>query len=388
MQFNIKPHFVLAVIATVAAASLIVFAKNAAYSTEGREKNVHLVKARFISKEVISGRTIANFTVNHVYHGDSQLEGMNFASRVNEGRGDSIGASIRQTPKEQEEGIWALRKNQANIFPIFQVFFGKKWPSRMGVDLRYAQAMKLAEAVESVSLNETESPMVDRLVEYALGDVPEISRWATTSILQLGERGKKILFQGNAPRNDLPVMAKIALDKFLVKENDEFWTTSEDRHELLFTLASSNMKPIEATALVQRLDLIAQHNLLPIDDLVEIIHIVINNVQFSAKERQHCLGILGRIVNTSNNSAAVAELVEQIEGSDQQMALMAAYALRNSTKRDDWPQAYLEKVKENKKGSIADWPWARLEEIKENKKGSKVAEVLEKILKERVTEED
>jgi hypothetical protein len=262
-----------------------------------------LVKAEVVKTAPLSGGLQITLKVLHVYSGTIIVNGGTFTAGSTANGADSIGMSVWPVPVVGERGLWVVGATQGERYSgRMMPGFDFRFPSRQGIDPRYAQAQALASTVGDV-FHATPEKGLELLRKAIHSQVPEVSGWAAKSLSAVSPHDL-IEERAEAIAGKLPLAADIAVDEAMTKAHGQEWLNSNDRKLLLDNLARSKPIEYEAWLIERHLDLVSQHlGIAPLQHvaskgdrmLVDAITAAIGNATFPLEARRVLVASLGRM---------------------------------------------------------------------------------------------
>jgi hypothetical protein len=255
----------------------------------------------------------ATLKVTHVYAGNSVHEGDSFVVPSSGDAPDVNGTGVRPVPKVGEQGLWVVKVHKGEAFShnLLREFHGV-FPARKGIDKRYDQAKKLAEAVEEVY--HAEPVKAENLLNHQwVSSVPEVSMWAVRSLAEVApgaiiERANDLSGGGK-----VGIPGQTAGDEALCRLLKEKWIESDDRRKLLMKWATTTPSEFDAEVVGQWLDQFSQHADSKDQALVDAMQALILNENYPKPIRLNLIHALWVMVDRHDLSVPAMSALREIE---------------------------------------------------------------------------
>lgn len=228
--------------------------------------------------------------ITHVFCGRPDAMGAEFVVRCfKEPEMDFTGRDLKPPLLEPGEiGLWVLSEvPTGKLHAATRCELGSDfWPMRKGINPRYEEAKKLAQAIEKVARAPSRADQLLVLQRLATNRDPGISKWAIRSLAWTGrggwtdaERGDFLDRLVEDEQARLPVAGQVAVDNALLELRKE-WRTSPQRLKLLKKWVSSRLSAEDASEMVGQLDWMCQQPSmagLEMEQLLALIKTAIEN---------------------------------------------------------------------------------------------------------------
>ena len=274
----------------------------------------------------------AQLEIQHVYVGPAEVKGARFSVRTTKsGQGSNM---LHPAPKENEVGIWALRKNKGGElvtgFSLTFLYRGLPLPSRLGVSPRYEQTSILAERIEKI----TTAPAEERWAMaqgYTRDPVAEVAAWAVHFAGELGGPQVIEFIRELAQDETLGIAVQVSIDEVLFKIDPD-WGQSKERWEMFNRWVTKDYSDDPYVGRIRnRLDLASQHGGLDGALLWILLERAFKAKTLPALVLRECGWLIGTATERSKDAGAIYDrLVKFItESNSHDMRLACARALKN-----------------------------------------------------------
>ena len=262
----------------------------------GEKPTTALVRAKVKSVEqVTKTRSTAVLEIVHVYTGPAEWKGRTFADVQ---QAESLSGREARFPFEMgEEGLWVLTTGKKDeLLPTDDDRFLFPRRSRKADNSRYAEHLKLADAVEAVEKS-TPGERVKLLVSLADDDTPETGAWAVQVLGESGEPAAAKFLDGFAAKPDakLSLATQVALDEVLCKTKREEWFESKPRAELLTGWVAGKVDEYHGFLILQRIDTASQRKHIRGSLAVGVVRTAAENKDWPWKARRHAIFLVGML---------------------------------------------------------------------------------------------
>ena len=206
----------------------------------------------------------ATLSIQNVYRGQADLVGRTFtAYSVPE---ESAGTSVFPPPRLGEVGIWTLKRTEGGEihhvkYPLRGVF-----PARKGVTPRYDEAEQLAEAIAKADQQAAEDRPA-AFLDQVRSPTPEVAAWAVRELATVDPGAIRRLTAEPSAIDAISVAGQTTLDEVAAAILGAAWRDSPQRLQMLKRWVYRDQGQFDQIAIVDRLDLIAQHLDLELDTL-------------------------------------------------------------------------------------------------------------------------
>ncbi|MBI4752155.1 MAG: hypothetical protein HY774_27015 [Acidobacteria bacterium] len=254
-----------------------------------------LVRAEVISitekpdKDII----IALVRILHVYKGPFDLKESIFQVEASISGLNSYKRWFSPSLQQGEIGIWSLHFAKDRYWAVWprSGYFGQ--PARqIEPQSRYAETLVWAEAVETT----LKAPAKERFLliqKLVLSPVPELSSWAVTVLCQTKSPQTLRFLETVLSNKNFSVSGQIRLDEVFCDLMSEHWTDSIRRSSLIESWGKNIKNNYEAEKVINRLQIISQHNSLSDKCLVKAVTDIIENKEILIKTRIKSLNVIG-----------------------------------------------------------------------------------------------
>lgn len=287
----------------------------------------------------------------HVYAEDQKRKGETFTDQFNVGP-DARGFAAGTAFEVDEVGLWVVtvtRKGTLGITSDPTLPF--RWRSRKVDTPRYAEHVKLAEAIESV-LTADERKQGKMLVGLAGSDSPEIATWAVWKLGESEDFAADKFLNGFVTKPDvkMPLRAQVAMDEVLTKVRREDWYESKSRAAMLTAWAGGKVEECDGSRLLNYLINAFEREDLDNELACEVVALAINNKEWPLTTRTFAAQQLAQLGRRPDDSVAVDRLVKTVQGvADKDLRSAAAAAIRRYVKLDDKQEAALRDAEDRRK---------------------------------------
>lgn len=291
---------------------------------------------------------IHRVTVTHLYCGEIETEDLDFKMYSMDftnytGGGFSGGTPLNPPLRLGEEMFMLLRERDGVLLSSNDNRLRISWPvratGRSGANFgsipivrkaqepnapnpQYPRVQQMAEALETVWNEKTESERIILLKEYATGEMSELAV-AAVALLAAGAQDALKEIAADIEANRLPLRAELVLDKAMIKLEKESWIDSEQRQACLRRWVLATRNEADRYWVVNRLYYVANYKQIEPERLMELVTSIFSEA-YPEEVKRYAINLIGSIVNDPDTKDRAVALLARILLSDEAFGLKSS----------------------------------------------------------------